>query len=934
MKIAKTKTLAFAIALILILTMSSALAVVNAIGTPWPYSYTPTKGANGLWNLPTFAGLTVAPNPVGVGQPVQVIMIIELLPPSIGSEMSSLVTGGWLGFVLTITDPNGTKTTMGPYESDVSGTYQVSYTPDTVGTWTFQFSFPGQTVNGTGFGSYYANFLASTSDAVSLTVQSAPVTGYSEAPVPLPDQYWTIPINAQNRYWSTISGPWLQSSSFGFGGYNATGSFNPYTYAPQSAHILWSKVVEPNAEGIAGGAYEPQQMGEQFAQSAITNPIVMGGYLYCNNVPNVLINNNNGTAVPTFSCINLQTGQVMYTVPGIITTGQMLEWRDQQQKSTLPYLWCLPPSAFFPGAYSGPWQLYDARTGALLAQWGFVPAGTTVARGQSPTSFTAIPVPLPPYVVNENVMPLSGTVVLEQPHPTVVGENIGGAEGGGAMLVYVLGSIPGSPTAWLACWNSTLAINSYNNNPQSWNFAAGFVVFPSVAQQQITPLDWNFGIMWNITIPNPTYMSKSIAGLMPATWSILGADGDYVILTSATSNPADTGTESFLMAGINVANLPMTTTFDWGVDNGGDTQHPTAGTFAWEDNITLPGYDQTYEGGSLQSDGLIAFADGTTQSITAYSEHTGALLWSCNPWNNDFTMQSIGTVGPVAYGLLYNAGYDGYMHAINITNGVQEWDSITRPGGLEMPEPAYPAMGCAVADNEVFTSTGKAYEAQPLYRGHCLYAYNAQTGAQNWNISGQFSIDAIADGILVGVNSYDGLLYAFSRGPTATTASATLWGGQNVIISGTVTDQTPTPQAKGTPAISDQWMTPWMEYLYMDQPYPSGATGVPVSIDAIDPNNNFIHIGNATSDITGAYHYTWTPPNVPGTYTIVATFAGSNSYYPSSGETAAFVTQAGVAAPAPTYPVPYDYTMTIIATGIAIIIAVAIVGILMLRKKP
>jgi len=117
----------FAIALILLLTMSSAVAIMPKVKAQ-AYSYTPTKGTNGLWNIPTYPGLTVAPDPVGVGQPVQAIMIIELLPPSQGVEASTGVYGGWQGYTLTVTDPNGTVTTLGPFLSDVSGTYQVSYT--------------------------------------------------------------------------------------------------------------------------------------------------------------------------------------------------------------------------------------------------------------------------------------------------------------------------------------------------------------------------------------------------------------------------------------------------------------------------------------------------------------------------------------------------------------------------------------------------------------------------------------------------------------------------------------------------------------------------------------------------------------------------------------------------------------------------------------
>ena len=172
-------------------------------------------------------------------------MIIELLPPSVGHEGTTLVYGGWPGYELSITDPNGTVTTQGPFESDVSGTYQIEYTPDSVGTYGFQFTFPGYTNNnGTrysqgSYGNYSANFMASTSPLVQVTVQQAPVGGYNEAPVPLPNQYWTQPINAQNRYWNAISGPWLM------GTYNSTGPFNPYTYAPMSAHILWTQLNNP-----------------------------------------------------------------------------------------------------------------------------------------------------------------------------------------------------------------------------------------------------------------------------------------------------------------------------------------------------------------------------------------------------------------------------------------------------------------------------------------------------------------------------------------------------------------------------------------------------------------------------------------------------------------------------------------------------------------
>ena len=384
----------------------------------------------------------------------------------------------------------------------------------------------------------------------------------------------------------------------------------------------------------------------------------------------------------------------------------------------------------------------------------------------------------------------------------------------------------------------------------------------------------------------------------------------------------------------------MTTTYTIG--RGGDVQNPTAGTLAWEDNITEPVLDQTFfmYGAALRDGGNILFGDSNTLSITDWSESTGQQLWSCTPFNNDFQTQNLQAPGPVAYGMEYMAGMDGYMHAINVTTGVQVWDSITRPGNFEMPTPAYCADGCYVADGKVYTGTTIPYEDNPSFRGHCLYAYNAQTGAQIWNVSGEYTMQAIADGILLAYNTYDGEEYAFEAGPTATTVSAPsnfITAGTPGIISGTVTDQTP-GIAQGTPAISDTWMTPWMQYLYMDQPYPTNAVGVPVSIDAIDPNGNYVHIGNATSDISGTYSYTWTPQDIPGTYNIITTFGSTNSYYGSCAETSAVVVSPAPAAVSPT-PTPTSvadmYFVPAIAGLFVLIIIVAIVlALLMLRKRP
>ncbi|NVM24256.1 MAG: hypothetical protein HWN68_21060, partial [Desulfobacterales bacterium] len=161
-------------------------------------------------------------------------------------------------------------------------------------------------------------------------------------------------------------------------------------------------------------------------------------------------------------------------------------------------------------------------------------------------------------------------------------------------------------------------------------------------------------------------------------------------------------------------------------------------------------------------------------------------------------------------------------------------------------------------------------------------------------------------------NYYDNQIYCFGKGPSETTVTAgpkvTGWGS-SVVIEGTVTDQTPSPEAKGTPAIADEDQEDWMEYIYMQQGCPKDAEGVEVVLETLDPNNNFYEIGRATSDASGMFSLMWEPP-VPGKYTIIATFEGSKSYYGSYAETAIGVTEAPSPAvpiePEPTEPEPTE----------------------------
>lgn len=183
--------------------------------------------------------------------------------------------------------------------------------------------------------------------------------------------------------------------------------------------------------------------------------------------------------------------------------------------------------------------------------------------------------------------------------------------------------------------------------------------------------------------------------------------------------------------------------------------------------------------------------------------------------------------------------------------------------------------------------------------------------------------------------------------------------GQPVLISGTVTDLS--PAQPDTPAISDDSMSSWMEYLNMQKTKPDNATGVEVHLTAIDSNGNSHDIGKITSDADGLFKTLWTPP-VEGAYTVKASFEGSESYWSSSAEcalgvgaasTPSVVTTAPTAAsttppeaktsplapmsPSPTQaeqpPTSAAPTATYIAIGVAVVVVVAAATALILRKR-
>jgi hypothetical protein len=269
--------------------------------------------------VPTYAFINVAPQPIGIGQQVTVAFWLDKVP--IGAE--GLYGDRWRGFTITVTKPDGTTESLGPFNSDVNGGASTRYTPNQAGTYQFLFKYPGQVAQNAnpypytpGFvplGLDYVNdtFLPSSANTT-LTVQQQPViTAYGQAP--LPTAYWTRPINSMNREWSVIGGNWLGLgvTTFGATGLLAnTGNYDPYTTAPNSAHIMWTKPLAFG--GQIGGEFGSSETGLYATGTAYETKfgaVILNGVLYYTEYPGA---GNNPTGL---KAVDIRTGNTVWEKP-------------------------------------------------------------------------------------------------------------------------------------------------------------------------------------------------------------------------------------------------------------------------------------------------------------------------------------------------------------------------------------------------------------------------------------------------------------------------------------------------------------------------------------------------------------------------------------------------------------------------------------------
>jgi outer membrane protein assembly factor BamB len=889
MKIAKNKTKAIAIAIFLMLSMGASMMLVPTVNAHTP-----------AWKITTFAFIKVAPDPVGVGQKVNVIMWIDKV--CYGAAYANDIR--FHNYKLTITKPdNTTETKTWDVCQDTTSAQYYGYTPAQAGKYTFKFEFPEQTYTYTtpiaGFGgppmpNEYTNdtYLASSATAT-ITVQEEPVTAITS--YPLPTEYWTRPIYSENTDWWSISSNWLGTGAPGYSGGSVYGYVSD-AVGSQTSHVMWTKPLQSG--GVVGGNQYVVQGDTFFEGSAYinryTNPIVIDGKIYYSEP--LGFSSGSGRQV---DCVDLRTGKLIWARSDVPTPSFALipnvPPANPNQHGVFPPMLVYVSGGydFFTGTFlPTTWMIYDAYTGDWLYNATSIPSGTST-RGPD-----------------------------------------------GEIMMYVLQNLGNftNPNYYLGEWNSTnlmySVVGGFGLSP-----AGKGSVFDASASRMY---DWNVSVSsLNTMTPSPSVVTAYYGDIMLCRSGILPSGGFAFATVSSTPY-------TYFALNLNSSKGTLGNTL-WT-----KTYYPPTGA---DNNVTV------FEGGCSPLSRVFVQTYKETGKWVGFSLDTGEKLWGptisqtdINPldyYGNQFSGASI---AQLAYGNVYTSEFGGILYCFDAKTGNLKWtygnggEGNNTSSGYNSARGNYPTFIATIGNGIIYLETTEHTVTTPIYKGAMTRAVNATDGTEIWTLSayiggGQTGASyALADGFTTFFNGYDNQIYVVGRGPSATTVQApmtAITAGNSVVIQGTVTDisagTTLDAQAarfpNGVPAVSDASMKDWMGYVYQQKPFPTNAAGVEVTLDAVDPNGNFIHLGTATSDTSSLFSYAWTTPDIPGKYTVIATFAGSESYWPSYAETAMVVQEAPPATPTPTPAAPLPpFDLYIAIATVVIVIAIVLVGVWIKKK--
>ncbi|HTY75187.1 MAG TPA: hypothetical protein VMD05_06445, partial [Candidatus Nanoarchaeia archaeon] len=783
--------------------------------------------------------------------------------------------------------------------SDPVGSAYCLFTPQQTGTYTGTFSFPAQVaagagytgVNGTVTNEYVNDTFLGASTTFNFTVTQTPYPYFQEASLPV--SYWTRPINENDQTWSAIASNWLGQRQYG-----ATyDKFNPQGWAPNTAHVsmtfplAWGGIVGDDQNAIVNGMsfYSGTQYNLKY-----TNPIIMYGNVYFSFPANPAISGEG------IDCVSLRTGQLIWSRPDInsVSFGQMYDGETPNEHGVSgEYLWYtttvtgtnIPitnPSAaelnLLHGTY-GPSDVFNAQQ---------IGASSAAGTFNSSSAWAAID-------------PMTG---LNQFNETNVpsGTQAQGPQGEWLIYTLVRNAATGQYVG-LTQWNNT--------KTPGIDIASGITAWgPGKTNQNMSA-----AYDWNVTLDQALYPTQSTVGTNPVinnyNPSILYVvPGDFILGQSS-------GLQTIPGTSAGVFGTPDPYVL-WAINL--NATRATIGHVLFQTAYPAPSGNKTIQVGPVDGqDNVFTIYYRETEQWSGFSALTGQPLWGPlapqNPWN--YYSGTTGLTNPMGmgYGVLYTAGYGGELYAINCTNGnimFTYGESQTDPNNSTLTAETvyghYPTQVAAIANNKVYMVEEEHSLNAPAYHGAQTRCVDAFTGKLLWQMYGICSWQsiAVADGYFTWLNYNDGMIYANGPGPSATTINPVTTGvalGQSVEITGTVIDQTPQAQLKGTPAVSDQDQAAQMEYLIQHSiNQPSNITGVPVQLYATDSSGVTQQIASVTSTGTGGiFHYLWTPP-ATGEYVITANFAGTQSYGPSSAQTAVGVVAAAApvvtASPTPTVP--------------------------------
>ena len=702
--------------------------------------------------------LSFRPNPVGINQPI-LVNTWTVPGPSFVRYFTDLK--------VTFTKPDGTTEviTYDTFRADSTGYFE--YIVDQVGEWKIKLDVPGQYFpagnytmpEGTSRSGYTDSYTRScyykpaSSREQTLTVQENIV--YSWPEMPLPTDYWTRPIQPENREWWTIGGnfPWRgpiggtaweelypDTSSYYtvYTGFFAADNqrFTPWVQAPNSAHIVWKRMNQLSGimggnsgyESMTGGSGTPSVIYNGMAYQSVTKPF-------------------NGETQSVLECYDIRTGEIFWEVTGtpaptVIEYGEGL------------------PSV--PGATAA-----VRNTVSLVAM-----SGNRLIKIDPATGRTTLDVSIPRW---SSISGFATTVYY--------------------MNGYVLSVQELSPTGGPGEYGTPTAgiyrLINWTTLGSSSNFDSRIVSNITWPAAYIGDMA-DFGSCLSFRMVETSWFDTPVTGFPYA----------FIPYDNASGIRYGTRIKAFdLITGVEL----------WDKNWFNSIYHPSA-SIAYNGKIAVLTQDQETTNGG----GYYMCLDQRTGNLLWTSEQMD-YPWDLPGFGAYSIACAYGMFFRFGYSGIYAFDWDDgsivwkyegeafapyetpYVNADGDT--VYSWNA----GGW-------------VADGKVYAVNTEHSASQPITRGWGIHCIDVFTGELIWKTKTAGSIGAVADGYLT-LSGSDGIMYVYGKGKSETTVTApdvAVPKGTTMTIKGKVLDLS--PAQPGTPCVSKDSMTLQMEYLHKQMP--------------------------------------------------------------------------------------------------------------------